>query len=263
MPTPAENYEAFMVPPLFAPWAEALAARARPAPGAAILDVGCGTGVVARRLARDGARRVVGLDATPAMLEVARAAASREGRAVEWREGFAEKLPFADAEFDLVACQFALMFFADRAAALAEMARVLRPGGRLALSVFQEIGRHPFYVALDRAIRARLGASGVEEIFALGDAAALRASLEAAGFRDVAVEKAAMDARFPSPAGFLAGEIEVDTASIPSMQALGPDARRELVAALAGEMAAPLAAVTQGGAVVMPFHVLIATARRA
>ena len=263
MPTPAENYEAFMVPPLFAPWADALAACARPAPGAAILDVGCGTGVVARRLAAaNGGGRIVGLDATPAMLEVARAAAAREGRAIEWRQGVAERLPFAEAEFDLVTCQFALMFFTDRAAALAEMARVLRPGGRLAVSVFQPIGRHPFYVALDRAIRTRLGASGVAEIFALGDAAALRGSLEAAGFGAVSVEEAAMDARFPSPAGFLAGEIEVDTAAIPSMQALGPDARRQLAAALEQEMSGPLAAVTRGGEVVMPFHVLIATGRR-
>ena len=93
MPTPAENYEAFMVPPLFAPWADELAARVAPAPGAAVLDVGCGTGIVARRLAGDG-RRVVGLDATAAMLEVARAAARREGLAIEWREGAAERLPF-------------------------------------------------------------------------------------------------------------------------------------------------------------------------
>ena len=71
-----------------------------------------------------------------------------------------------------------------------------------------------------------------------------------------------MDARFPDPAGFLAGEIEVDTAAIPSMQALGPDARRKLVAGLEQEMSGPLAAVTRGGEVVMPFHVLIATSRR-
>jgi ubiquinone/menaquinone biosynthesis C-methylase UbiE len=261
MPTPAENYEAFMVPTLFAPWAERLAERARPAPGAAILDVGCGTGVLARRLARANGGRVVGLDVTPAMLDVARAAASRDGLAVEWREGAAERLPFADAEFDLVTCQFALMFFADRAAALAEMRRVLRPGGRLALNVFQPIDRHPFYVALDQAIRARLGASGVGEIFALGDAEALRSAIAAAGFRDIAVERFSMDARFPDPGGFLAGEIEVDTAAIPSMQALDSAARRDLVAVLRHEMAAPLAAVTRDGAVIMPFHVLIATAR--
>jgi SAM-dependent methyltransferase len=260
MPTPAENYEAFMVPPLFGPWADALVARARPAAGA-ILDVGCGTGIVARRLARGNGARVVGLDATPAMLEVARAVSERDGLAIEWREGRAERLPFADAEFDLVTCQFALMFFADRGAALAEMRRVLRPGGRLMLSVFEAIDRHPFYVELDRAIRARLGASGVGDIFVLGDSSALTAAIEAAGFRDVEVEAASMDARFPDPAGFLAGEIEVDTASIPSMQSLGPDARRELVAALEREMAGPLAAVTRDGCVVLPFHVLIAGAR--
>lgn len=260
MPTPAENYEAFMVPPLFAPWAEALAERGRPAPGAAILDVGCGTGVVARRFARACTGRIVGLDATPAMLDVARAAAAREGLAVEWREGTAERLPFGP-EFDLVTCQFALMFFADRGKALAEMRRVLRPGGRLALSVFQPLDRHPFYLALDRAIQGRLGASGVGEIFALGDAGALAAAVGAAGFREVSVEPASMDARFPDPGGFLAGEIEVDTAAIPSMQALGPETRRALVEALREEMAGPLAAVTRDGTVVMPFHGLIAMAR--
>jgi ubiquinone/menaquinone biosynthesis C-methylase UbiE len=261
MPTPAENYEAFMVPPFFAPWAERLVARAGAAPGAAALDVGCGTGAVARRLARaDRGGRVTGLDRSPAMLAVARAAAAREGVAIDWREGAAERLPFADADFDLVTCQFALMFFADRAAALGEMRRVLRPGGRLALSVLGEIARHPFYVALDRAIEARLGASGVGQIFSLGDAHALADMVAAAGFEDVAVEPADMDAIFPDPAGFLAGEIEVDTAAIPSMQALDAGARRELVEAIGTEMAGPLAEVTRDGRVVMPFHVLIATA---
>jgi ubiquinone/menaquinone biosynthesis C-methylase UbiE len=263
MPTAAESYESFMVPSFFAPWADRLADRARPAPGAAILDVGSGTGIVARRLARrPGGGRVVGLDASPDMLAVARAAAARERLAVEWREGAAERLPFADASFDLVTCQFALMFFADRAAALGETHRVLRPGGRLCLDVLQGIERHPFYVRLDRAIHDRLGASGVAQIFALGDADALAAAITAAGFGDVAVERASMDACFPDPGGFLAGEIAVDTAAIPSMQALGESERAALVAAIAGDMAEPLAAVTRDGQVVMPFHVLIATATR-
>jgi hypothetical protein len=129
--------------------------------------------------------------------------------------------------------------------------------------VLQGIERHPFYVELDRAIQRRLGASGVGQIFALGDAGELAARIAAAGFRDVKVEPASMDARFGEPAGFLAGELEVDTAAIPSMQSLDAAARRDLVAAVAAEMAGPLAAVTRGGEVVMPFHVLIAEARPA
>jgi ubiquinone/menaquinone biosynthesis C-methylase UbiE len=263
MPNPAENYETFMVPAFFGPWAERMAARAEPIAGVAALDVGSGTGVVARRLASLGANRTVGLDASSAMLGVARAAASREGVEIDWREGTAEGLPFGEGEFDLVTCQFALMFFADRAAALREMYRVLRPGGRFCLSVLQPIGRHPFYGALDRAIERRLGASGVGQIFALGDADALAARIAREGFRDVAVEPASMDARFGDPGGFIAGEIEVDTAAIPSMQALDAAARGDLVQAIAGELAAPLAEVTQNGEVVMPFHVLIASASRA
>ena len=108
----------------------------------------------------------------------------------------------------------------------------------------------------------RLGESGVALIFALGDPDALAALLAGAGFADVSVERASMDARFPDPGGFLAGEIEVDTAAIPSMQSLDATRRRDLVAALEAEMAGPLAAVTRDGEVVMPFHVLIAEARR-
>ena len=104
------------------------------------------------------------------MLSVARTMADEEGRSIVWSEGQAEALPFPDETFDLVFSQFALMFFTDKAAALAEMRRVLAPDGRVTLSVFQAIDRHPFYQALDKAIDRRLGTSAVEQIFALGDA---------------------------------------------------------------------------------------------
>src|SRR5262245_65586750 len=128
-----------MVPALFAPWASHLIRIADPKPGERVLDAGCGTGIVARQVAaRVGAKgSVTGLDLSPHMLAVARETAAREGRTVEWREGQAEKLPFPVGSFDLVLCQFALMFFADRAAALAEMRRVLSAGGRAAVSVWQ------------------------------------------------------------------------------------------------------------------------------
>lgn len=261
---PAETYERFMVPPLFAPAADALLGAARPGPGDRVLDVGTGTGIVARRavarVAPGGS--VYGLDPILPMLAVARAASEREGAGIDWREGRAEALPFPDGSFDLVLSQFALMFFADRAVAMREMRRVLTEDGRLTCSVFQGIERHPFYVALDAAISRRLGESAVGAIFALGDAEALRAEVAKAGFREVTIERFSITSRFPQPEAFLAGEIDVDTAAIPAMQSLDPEARRDLTRAIAQEMATPLRAVTEGDHVRLEFHAQIVQAHR-
>jgi SAM-dependent methyltransferase len=225
--------------------------------------VGSGTGIVARHVeplvGEDGT--VAALDINPHMLAVARESAEREQRAIAWHEGRAEALPFPDGAFDLVLSQFALMFFTDRPRALAEMHRVLAPTGRVALSVWQGLARHPFYAALDDAIQRRLGMSGVREIFALGDAGELRALLTGAGFRDVVIEPVSMTARFPNPEAFLAGEIDVDTAAIPSMQHLDAPAREAVTTAIREEMAGPLRGVTDGNHVVIPFHAHLATAR--
>jgi ubiquinone/menaquinone biosynthesis C-methylase UbiE len=261
MSNPAEGYESYMVPALFAPWASRLVQLASPRRGERVLDLACGTGVVARQLApRVGT--VTGLDLNPNMLAVARAAGERERLAIDWREGRAEALPFADGAFDLVVCQFALMFMADRRAALREANRVLARGGRLALSVWQGIERHPFYRELDRVIQQRLGVSALAEIFAIGDAGELRALLEGAGFQRVEIESPSMTARFPNPAGFLAGEIDVDTAAIPSMQHLDDAGRRAMTEAISGDMQAALRAVTEGDHVVIPFHAHLARAER-
>jgi SAM-dependent methyltransferase len=261
---PAETYERYMVPALFAPAAEHLLAVARLRPGERVLDVGTGTGIVARLAAPNvgPTGSVAGLDASPAMLSVARAMAAEEGLTIDWNEGQAEALPYPDERFDLVLSQFALMFFTDRAGALADMRRVLIPGGRVALSVFEGIDRHPFYQALDVAIERRLGMSAVGEIFGLGDADALVASLTRAGFRDAVVEPFPITASFPNPDAFLAGEIDVDTAAIPAMQGLDLDARRELTAAIQADMAKALHAVTEGDHVRLTFHAQIACASR-
>jgi ubiquinone/menaquinone biosynthesis C-methylase UbiE len=261
---PAETYESYMVPALFAPWAERLIDLARPRPGERVLDVGCGTGVVARRLAaRPGAAaRITGIDRSPAMLEVARAAADREGHPIAWDEGRAEALPYPDRSFDLVVSQFALMFFADRAAALIEMHRVLAEHGRLALAVWQGLDRHPFYRAVDEAVERRAGMSGVRDIFALGDADALAALLRSAGLRDVELEPASLTARFPDPDGFLAGEIDVDTAAIPSMQHLDDAARRRITDAIRQDLDGALRELTEGDHVVIPFHAHLVRATR-
>jgi ubiquinone/menaquinone biosynthesis C-methylase UbiE len=260
---PAESYESYMVPALFAPWAEYLVQTLNPRPGERVLDVACGTGIVARQAATDvgAAGRVVGLDLNPLMLEVARATAAREGLSIEFCDGRAEALPFPDAGFDVVFCQFALMFVTDRPAALREMFRVLASGGRLGLSVWQGIEKHPFYATLDEVIQRRFGISALASIFALGDAAALRALLVAAGFQRIELDPATIVARFPNPAGFLQGEIELDTAAIPEMQHLDDAARSEITAAISEEMQASLREVTRGDHVEIPFHAYVARAR--
>lgn len=264
MGNPAETYESYMVPTLFAPWASSLVQSAHPQPGERVLDVACGTGVVARHVASHiGAQgRIVGLDLNPHMLAVARTMAEREGLTIDWHEGRAESLPFPASSFDLVLCQFALMFFADRPTALAEMHRVLTPGGRVALSVWQGLDRHPFYQTLHHVIHQRFGMSGVHDIFALGDADELRTLLTHAGFQHIKIEPVSMTARFPDPEGFLAGEIAVDTAAIPAMQHLDAQARHALTVAIREDMAGPLRVVTEADHVVLPFHAHIARAER-
>ncbi len=262
MSNPAETYESYMVPTFFGPWASHLIQSADPRPGERVLDAACGTGIVARR-ARPcvgPTGTVIGLDLNPDMLTVARASAAREGVAVEWREGRVEQLPFPDGSFDLVLCQAGLMFIADRRAALIEMRRVLTNAGRLSLSVLQGLDLHPFYRKLHEAIQERLGMSGVGEIFALGDPEGLRKMMMGAGFRRVSVEAVPVTARFPDPDSFLAGEIDVDTAAIPSMQHLDDRARREMVAAIRKDMEASMREAIEDDYVVIPFHTWIARA---
>lgn len=263
-PNPAETYERYMVPTLFDPCASHLIQRADPQSGERVLDVACGTGIAARRAAPHvrPSGKVVGLDLNPNMLVVARERAEEEALDIEWHDGRAEELPFTDGDFDLVLCQFGMMFFADRQAALIEMHRVLAGDGRVAISVWRGLDRHPFYRTLDDAIQQRLGMSGVRDIFALGDVDALHALLTAAGFRNVESEPVSVTARFPGPDTFLAGEIDVDTAAIPAMQHLDTTARREITETIRDDMAAALREVTEGDNVVIPFHALIITAMR-
>lgn len=198
----AENYTRYLVPAIFAPWAQDLVSLAAPQSGERVLDVACGPGVVAHFAARHvGAMgQVTGLDINPGMLEVARSLPSH--LPISWQEGSALQMPFSDASFDLVLCQQGLQFFPDRIAGLAEMRRVLAPHGRVALAVWGPIERSPGFAALAAALERHAraeAAAAARSPFALWNVDELRTVLKKAGLRRVEIHSQVKVLRFPSP----------------------------------------------------------------
>jgi hypothetical protein len=137
------------------------------------------------------------------------------------------------------------------------MRRVVTRSGRVLISVWRTLDRDPFYQTLPNVIQRRLGMSALQQIFALGNADDLHGLALAAGFRRADIKPFSLTARFPNPEAFIAGEIEVDTAAIPSMQHLDSKARE----AITTDMQSPLKELTSDNHVVIPFHGLIITAR--
>lgn len=201
----AEVYDRFFVPALFGQFAPELCRAAPVGPGDRVLDLACGTGAVALA-AHDLGADVTGCDVNPGMLAVARA----KSDVIDWTEGAAEALPFDDAVFDIVTCQFALMFFQDRSRALAEIARVLKPGGRLALSTWGPVADTPGYrdlIPLIRDIGGDAAADALTAPFTLGDAQAVLAILADAGFSQAFCENVTGTARFPGIRDWIETEI--------------------------------------------------------
>jgi SAM-dependent methyltransferase len=195
----AEVYEEFFLPALFHQWAGRVADAAGIRPGQRVLDVACGTGVLARAVAdRVGPTgTVVGVDPNDGMLAVAR----RKAPTIEWKHGRAEALPLESDSFDAVVSQFGLMFFDDRRAALREMMRVLRPDGQLAVAVWDALDRTPGYAAMTALLRRLFGddvANALRAPFVLGDPQHLRSLFVDAGIPQAQVRTQDGTARFPS-----------------------------------------------------------------
>lgn len=195
----AEVYEEFFVPALFEEWTNRVVDAAGIQPGHKVLDVACGTGVLARTVAnRVGpAGSVVGLDVNKGMLAVA----ARIAPEIEWRQGQAETLPFDDASFDAVVSQFGLMFFENRQAAIQEMVRVLRPGGRLAVAVWDSLDNTPGYAAMVKLLQRLFGdkvANGLRAPYILGNTQQLQALFGQAELPNVEITTLEGTARFPS-----------------------------------------------------------------
>ena len=208
-PEAAEVYQERFVPAIFAERVPHLLEVAGVAPGHAVLDVACGTGAVARGAAPvvGPGGTVAGVDLNEAMLTVAR----RLSPGIEWRRGDAAALPFDDGGFDAVVCQMAMMFFPDPVAALAEMARVTRPGGTVAVLVPASLASSPGYSRFAEVVGRHAGPDGVGLVgayFALGDVDRLRDLFAEAGMRVTRVDTRVGHARFPTVDDFVATEVE-------------------------------------------------------
>jgi SAM-dependent methyltransferase len=222
----AQFYETYLVPLIFGPYAQDLAARVSRAGPLRILEVAAGTGVVTRALDAmlPPDATIVATDLNPAML--AEAAARGTRRAVEWRPADAQSLPFDDASFDAVVCQFGVMFFPDKPRAFAEARRVLRAGGLFAFNAWDRIEDNEFADEVTRAVGTLFPADPPRFLartpHGYHDRAAIARDVVAGGFAAPAIETVsarsrADNARVPALAYCqgtpLRGEIEARDAS--------------------------------------------------
>ena len=145
-------YETYLVPLIFEPYAADVAKRLKARPLSRLLEVAAGTGVVTRALASalPESAAIVATDLNQAMLDQAASVGTK--RAVEWRQADAMRLPFPDATFDAVVCQFGVMFFPDKARAFAEARRMLKPGGILLFNVWDRIEDNEFADTISAAL---------------------------------------------------------------------------------------------------------------
>ncbi|HVY99339.1 MAG TPA: class I SAM-dependent methyltransferase [Dongiaceae bacterium] len=199
-----ENYDRYMVPLIFEPYAADLARRAASLAPNAVLETAAGTGVVTRALAPKLApdTRYVATDLNQPMLEYAAARQGPDGR-IAWRQADALALPFEAAGFDLVCCQFGAMFFPDRPAAYREARRVLKPGGHFLFSVWDRIEENDFANQVTNAL-AEIFPDDPPRFMArtphgYHDQGLIRRDLEAAGFARVTIETRAEQSRASSP----------------------------------------------------------------
>jgi ubiquinone/menaquinone biosynthesis C-methylase UbiE len=160
----AELYERYAVPYFLGPWAPRLVELAAFQQGERVLDLACGTGVVARLAAPHVGvtGHVTGLDLNAGMLAVARALPPPSGASITWIEGSAMALDLADASLDVIVCQQGFQFFPDQPAALREMHRVLVPGGRVLLSVWKSAG--PDNIAVGEALERHVDSKAIRKL---------------------------------------------------------------------------------------------------
>jgi ubiquinone/menaquinone biosynthesis C-methylase UbiE len=254
-----ENYERYFVPVIGTPLATDLVDVAVLRPGERVLDVACGTGVVARLAAGrvEVTGTVAGLDINPGMLSVARLV-TPAGSPVKWYESSVEEMPLPDEAFDVVLCSLGMQFFPDRLAALREMRRVLAPGGRL---VFNVPGPTPrAFVVLAKALSRHIDpglAAFVNRVFSLYDPDELQQLMGDAGFRKGAAHSDTRTLRLPAPEEFLWQYVH----STPLVDAV-VQADEKSRAALERDVIAGWQVFVEEGALLLQLDVTVATSQK-
>jgi SAM-dependent methyltransferase len=198
----------------------------------------CGTGLITGALLErlDDRARIDSVDLDPAALAYASAAVSDDR--VTWHEADASQLPFESFTADIVVCNQGLQFFPDRPLVLAEVSRVLRPGGRLALAVWGPLAANPWPAAMAAAIGDALGEEArwaTESVCGLGDPAEVRRLLVEGGFVDVEITDVELTATHPDIRDAIDGQLAA-VPSAASIDALGGDGRRKLIDAMAANL---------------------------
>lgn len=262
-PAPAEMFDEYFGPAVFAPWARVLLEYAAPQPGERVLDLACGTGTVARHAAPvvGATGKGVGVDINPDMLAVARSRPAPAGAPIEWRAGDATSLDLPDDAFDLVLCQQGLQFFPERAAAVREIRRVLTDTGRVVLSVWQALDRHPVFEALCEAEARYLDVpiSDVASPWSLPSAGEVRALLSEAGFRRIEIVTRSLDARFAAPDRFVELTVLAGAAVVPTFDHEDSAARLALTEAVAREIEPVVRRYRSGDELIVPtfWHIAV------
>ncbi len=250
------NYERYFVPSIGRPSARQVIEAATLQEGERVLDVACGTGIVARLAAEQvgPTGTVVGIDPQPGMLEVAR----RMSPDVEWHDGRAEDLPLPDESFDVAMCSLGFQFFADKRSALDEIRRVLVPGGRLVLGTAGPTP--PLMAAIEGVLAEHIGPEAsmfVQAVFSVHDQEQLRLVLEVVGFDHVEIDTPPLSLRVPPPADFFWQY--VNSTPLATMANDIDDARR---GALERDVVESCQPFLDGDSLVMDPRLLVATARR-
>ena len=204
--TSAENYQRYFVPAIATPVSVGLLDAANLHTGERVLDVACGTGVIARLAAEQvgPGGSVTAIDVAAEMISVAKSTTSSTTPHIEWHVSDAASLPLADDSYDVVLCQMGLMFMEDRLAALAEMRRVVAPEGRVIVNTPGAI--QPAFVIMEQAIVEHINpdlGGFVRAVFSMHDPDALAALLRDAGLREVSATVSTARFELPSPAEFL------------------------------------------------------------